>query len=1077
MWRHLGIARTWRSFALTSHKSIRYLSTESQLNAYKFLHSRLTEDKTNPELDLSYLLIHGQSVKERLGALSKSNVSSTNEELCIALAFLVNPRPLVEDLLQGGDESLPLPPWLLLYTLHHSVETKESAQRAWGLVRACLPNASSDMKCLLLISSAHMLADYGVEDAFVELVADVETLQEAMSVYFWDLFLRVLLRLRRTALSKQCIARLLYSMASQKATLVPKTLDLLLLPDVCTIDISLAIDRCIAVQGSMPTIQHTKEFLRAIQYSKEHQLPPAPSSSFIGQMMFSLDLPACYDTELLVAARNSLELATHLRSANLLQWKWLHVAISSSMQEAFDRLQNLEVAEAKGDVGPPPEWLLLYLLRRRVHNEEDACVAFHLIDLYHHTATDSLRAGLLIITAYWCAKFDVTVFLRRITQRFLFLSVKPDHSHFDYFLRALAYAPPSKETSVLIRTMLSAKKSQTQSSRPVVDSLFGDVATLDVAEEVERDVTSKQGFTRSQLEALVILSARHRRRKMAGWYLRLLRHSLQRKRPHLAPLGPDSMVRQSHGLRPHDRIYMQSFRRYRILQRYILLMARTHSSHPSQIVANNKSPDKRSSSATTDVSSDVGYQLPPESGIEEQNGETLPFTSKEIPPSSSSSASPTRLSIKDWAATLYVASRDKAVTAGSFLSLYEKGIEGMSITPTSVTYHIVIRGLLKKGAIEQALLMWREFCSSGLRLDTIILGLGVNVLTENGLASEAFALLEYVHTHQHKPIGHKGKTGRKAVFVNNIAVNSFLIGLSRFGRPDIVYELWHNMEGLYNTRPDVYTLNIMLRTARWALKYNDSIRGTLTELGFLRHPHSEMSQVGQPGRIKVAKRIQGMLNPHSDHRVLGFWEGHPSGKVALRIALDLFMNNWPELKNVENPIRALRSSSSSQLTAPISDAYHSFRGGPTTLPTLETALPTLFENADSKMRYSRIVPTDVTFRLILDLLGAESLNAEIPLVLAWMRTLNIMPSKSTLATAIVHWAEVSSDAPLIEALKGRGYHSPYERLVEWMTEWVGDGNMPQGQHIQSERKRVRFYKETSYRDMLDQARELSDDVD
>ncbi|KAK7688530.1 hypothetical protein QCA50_008068 [Cerrena zonata] len=1077
MWRHLGIARTWRSLVSTSHNSSRYISTESQLSAYKFLHSRLTEDHTSPELDLSYRLIHGQSVKERLEAISQSDVSSTNAELRIAMTFLVNPGPLVEDLLLGGDESPRLPPWLLLYILHRSAGTKEQAQRIWELVRSCLSSTSSDMKCLLLISSAHMLADHGVEDALQELVTEVETFQEALSVSFWDLFLRVLLRLPRTERAKQCIARLLQSMASQKVTLIPKTLDLLLLPDVCNIDILLAIDQCIAAQGSMPSIQHTETFLRAIECLGKHQLSPAPPSSFIGEMTFSLDLPAFYDTELLVAASNGLELATHLRSANLLQWKWLYVAISPSMQEAFDRLQTLEATGARRDAEPPPEWLLLYLLRRRVHNEEDACVAFHLIDLYHHTATSSLRPGLLIITAYWCAKFDVIVFLRRIMQQFLFLSVKPDRSHFDYFLRALAYAPPSKETSVLIRTMLSATNSQTQSSGPVVDSLFGDVATLDVAEEVERNVTSKQGFTRSQLEALVILSARNRRRKKTGWYLRLLRQSLLQERPHLAPLGPDSMIQQSHGLRPHDRIYMQSFRRYRILQRYILLMARTHSSHSSRIMVNSRSPGKHSSSATTDLSSDVGDQLPPESGIEGQNGETLPSTSKEIPSSSSSTASPTRLSTKDWAATLYVASRDKAVTAGAFLSLYKKGIKGMSITPTSVTYHIVIRGLLKKGALEQALLMWREFCSSGHRLDTIILGLGVNVLIVNGLAAEAFALLEYVHSHQHKSTGHRGKIGRKAIFVNNIAVNSFLIGLSRIGRPDIVYQLWHNMEGLYNIRPDVYTLNIMLRTARWALKYNDSLRGTLTEMGFLRHPRSEMSQVGQPDRNKVVERIQGMLNPHSDHRVLGFWEGHSSGKVALRIAFDLFTNNWPELKNVETPVRALRRSSSSQLTAPISDVYHSFRGGPTTLPTLETALPALFKNTDSKMRYSRIVPTDVTFRLILDLLGAESLSAEIPLVLAWMRILNIMPSKNTLATAIVHWAEVSSDAPLIEALKGGGYHSPYERLIEWMTEWVGDGNMPQGQHIQSERKRVRYYKETSYRDMLDQARELSDDVD
>lgn len=1079
MWRYLGKAPTWRPLITTFSKPLRFVSTETQLHAFRFLYSKLTEEQVNPELQLSHRLIHGGTVKEHLEAISQSDVSATDDELRTAMTFLVNPGPLVEDLLQGRHDA-QLPPWLLLYILHRCVETKEQVQRVWGLVRICLPNASSDMKCLLLTSSAHVLAESGLENALYDLAKDVEVFAEAMSSLACGLLLRVFLQLPQTQkeLSRICISTLLDAMASHKISLMSEVLDLLLISIHMNLNISLAIDRCLFACGTMPTMRHTEEFLRFIGCPPNHKLVVAPSSSFIGQISHTFDLSAFHNTESLVAASYSSDLVKHLRTANFLQWKWLYVAVAPSMQEAFDRLQRFETAGSNGKQGveAPPEWLLLYLLRRRVHNEEDACVAFHLIDLYHHSVTNPLRPCLLIITAYWCAKFDVVVFLRRITQLFLFSSVKPSRYHFDYFLRALAKAPSSKETSVLIRTTFSAMKAQSLPTAPsVVDGLFGDAATLDIAEDVEHDVKPGKGLTKHQLEALVVLSARNRKRKKAAWYLRLLRRSLTQERPHQAPLGPDTLVPQSHGLRSQDRIYMQSFKRYRTLRRYVMLMARTHASHPTRIVTNSKPSDDNSPSAAADSSSDVGESLTAESDTQRES-EMLLSTSERFPPSSSNT-SPTRPSVKDWAATLYVASRDGAVSATKFLDLYQKGIEGMSITPTSVTYHIVIRGLMKKGAPGQALVLWREFCSSGLKLDTIILGLGVNVLTENGLASEAFALLEYVRSHQRKPTGHRGQTGRKLVYVNTIAVNSFLMALSRVGRPDVAYELWNNVEKLYEIRPDVYTLNIILRSARWALKYNDSIRGTLTEMGFLRHRHVETSQTEEPPRAEVVEQIQDMLDPHSNHQVLGFWDGHSAGKVALRIAFDLFMSNWPELRDVESPIRALRKSSSSQLTAPISDAYHSFRGGPKSLPTLETALPTLSKNTDTKMRYSRIVPTSVTFRLILDLLGAESLSAEIPLVLAWMRALNIVPSKSTLATAIVHWAEVSSDAPLIEAMKGGQYHSPYERLIEWMTEWVGEENMPHGQHIQTERGRVRYYKETSYRDMLDQAREISDDVD
>ena len=1075
MWRHLRTYRVWRPSTFTFHRSLRFISTETQLNAYRDLYFKLSAGKVDPELGLSHRLIHGESIKERLEAISRSDVPATDNELRTAMAFLVSPGPSIEDLLQSVRGGTPLPSWLVLYVLHRCVESSVQVGRAWELVRACLPRSSPEMKCLLIVSSAHVFVDSEIDGLLLELTDVVEEISSALPPAFWDPLLRALLRRP----SPICISKVLHSMFMQMVVPSSDVIDLLLSSTHFTLEIALALDRCFAKCGLIPTIEHTKAFLHTAGIFGDCKLLQAPSSSFIGQMSYSLDLSVFHNVEPLVAATTSLQLAIHLRNAQLLEWRWLYVASAPSMQAAFDQLQRLKNVGTDGKesgMETPPEWLLLYLLRSKVHNEEDACVAFHLIDLYHHTATDSLRPCLLTTTAYWCAKFDAVVFLRRIAQQFLFLPAKPNRLHFDYFLQALAYAPPSKETSVLIRTILSAMKAKSAStSSSAVDHLFNDKMTLDVANDVEYGFKPEKGFTRQQLETLVVLSARNRQRKKAAWYLRLLRRSLARDGSRKAPLGPDPMVTQSHGLGPQDRMYMQSFKRYRILRRYVVLMARTHSAHPSRIMSNTKTPDENLPSAVSGGSSDVSAQptIEDKGEGERESGEITPSVEEDVP--SAPYAAP-RMSVKDWSATLYVASRDNSVIASAFIELYRKGVEELSITPTSVTYHIAIRGLLKKGALEEALVLWREFCSSGLRLDTIILGLGVSVLTENGLASEAFALLEYVHSHQHKPIsGHRGSS-RHVSYVNTVAVNSFLISLSRVGRPDVVYELWNHMEGLYQTRPDVYTLNIMLRTARWALKYNDSIRGTLTEMGILSHP-SEMYMPERPDRGKAVECIHGMLDPDIDHRVLGFWESHSAGKVALRIAFELFMNNWPELRNVESPVRALRSSSSSQLTAPISDAYHSFRGGPKTLPTLETTLPILSRSKSSRMLYSRIVPTNVTFRLLLDLLGAESLSAEIPLVLAWMRTLNIVPSRSTLATAIVYWTEVGSDAPLIEALKGGQYHSPYKRLVDWMTEWVGVGNMPQGVHIQAERKRVRYYKETSYRDMLDRARGLSDDVD
>jgi hypothetical protein len=90
--------------------------------------------------------------------------------------------------------------------------------------------------------------------------------------------------------------------------------------------------------------------------------------------------------------------------------------------------------------------------------------------------------------------------------------------------------------------------------------------------------------------------------------------------------------------------------------------------------------------------------------------------------------------------------------------------------------------------------------------------------------------------------------------------------------------------------------------------------------------------------------------------------------------------------------------------------------------------------------YPSIVPTDVTFSAYIQLLGLTARSSEISLALAWMRALQIRPSRKTLSIALVFWAEVSLRGPLFEEWadrRNRG-ESEYGRLVRWMGEWVGE---------------------------------------
>jgi len=88
--------------------------------------------------------------------------------------------------------------------------------------------------------------------------------------------------------------------------------------------------------------------------------------------------------------------------------------------------------------------------------------------------------------------------------------------------------------------------------------------------------------------------------------------------------------------------------------------------------------------------------------------------------------------------------------------------------------------------------------------------------------------------------------------------------------------------------------------------------------------------------------------------------------------------------------------------------------------------------------------------------------------------LRVRPSCDTLATALVYWAEVSMDAPLIEYWKGGT--GEYSRLVRWMRNWVGEDKMPTAAHIGVHIRRVDFFRNMRYRGPAP-AVDLSEDED
>lgn len=130
--------------------------------------------------------------------------------------------------------------------------------------------------------------------------------------------------------------------------------------------------------------------------------------------------------------------------------------------------------------------------------------------------------------------------------------------------------------------------------------------------------------------------------------------------------------------------------------------------------------------------------------------------------------------------------------------------------------------------------------------------------------------------------------------------------------------------------------------------------------------------------------------------------------------------------------------------------------------------PSLWQNflLDNKPYYPSIIPTNSNFFNYLTLLSLsprlptihispngltsqEKAGAplpppsphETPLILAWMRTLSIQPSNSTLALALVLWGKVCAHVDA-SAPKEKLGESQYVALVDYLRDWVGEDRLP-----------------------------------
>ncbi|KAF9651798.1 hypothetical protein BDM02DRAFT_3258932 [Thelephora ganbajun] len=406
-------------------------------------------------------------------------------------------------------------------------------------------------------------------------------------------------------------------------------------------------------------------------------------------------------------------------------------------------------------------------------------------------------------------------------------------------------------------------------------------------------------------------------------------------------------------------------------------------------------------------------------------------------------------SAKSWISLLGFFSSSSSITADQLAELFNRIRK--THPPTNVSYTVLMRALVSRRAYQRAIETWHEMVTEGHPMDTQSLSVMVEACTLVNKHWEAFYVLEVVAS--------KGLHGSAAqstsgdsyprIQLTPAFIATFMKNLAYSGRPDAAFMLWDHAEMLYGVTPDASMLNVLLEISRRVMRYEETFAGFWANLRAKRSsPHLDdfSSPFHIPDRDEVVESLRLALDhdTQKEHKTTGLWGGVPAWQKATKIFYHAVLGNNPKLLHILSPATAIRSSVDDIHRHPWAEFIRSVQGPP---PADETFHDVDVNSPASLARlglyplraYPNIVPTRTTFHNQIYLLGMCGQASQIPMILAWMKELRIIPFEKTIAMALIFWAEVSLRAPLFEQFGGEG---EYPKLLGWLGAWVGEGRMP-----------------------------------
>ena len=698
--------------------------------------------------------------------------------------------------------------------------------------------------------------------------------------------------------------------------------------------------------------------------------------------------------------------------------------------------------EQPDDRPQPPTWVVLYTLCYNVRSESDAWKALALVYGHLPIAPPHLRPALLMLAACWLTSHDLLVPLQRVVDAFLTGAhgVPLEAFHFQLLLQLIAYASSSDRVAPILRAILDRAGDLPLNHATFDVLLRRPCANPRLGLAVARKMHA-QGFTPTlrHLTQLVLLYSQAGWQRRAGSVMRAVRQ-------HMAETKVSGGLRRAGGVETHMLVraesrFLASFHSAQDLHAYLRKMVTVDSGDAAAGAEGD----------TDDVNGTVTTDQPDSSSTETGPYDRLP----------AGNVSALVRTAPAWASSVVVASKDQSTSSEYLYTAYRQALKAHPSLVRDTHMHIcTINGLLQRQDYVNAVEVWKRLREQRPSMTKEVLTIGIETLTLAGQPLKALDLL-YDRT---ELLQKKEFPGDPRAIIDARVVSAFMMSLQNAGYTDVIFVLWERIGELFNVRPYVYTFSILLKTARFASKCNPSFRGALAEMG-LGGFIGKDSTSEDLTRDDYFLEAEMTINREATKGSSGLWNGERAGQVALRVAHEVFFSNWPELKDIPSPAHALRPTGDFQGSFPMTTLLRTVLRRETVPPPAPATTPPA-SSAVPARPYAGIILDDLAFRAYIDVLASEAEIPQIPLALAWMRALGVRPSRDTLASALVYWAEVGMDAPLFEHFRAGGA-SQYERLKRWMVEWVGAAAMPTDRDVAGNIHRYKLFKELSRRPSFD----------